>query len=210
MRSLSKLIDPFNWRDKRPFFNRPRPLNMSQDWREVVDPSQTDKLAHVSIDLEKEFCDPTRRRGNQDTDRIATKVAKIAPVFRALGVPNYWIYSGRHQTPEDHDLYKVEPAADEPLIGKNFDSAFTSSNIRLRLEAEGKKTLLVSGVNYNYCVYDTVMHAREYGYNVILLSDLSANGVVSEKRTAEICTKLMQRAGISLVPSEQVIAHLRA
>lgn len=184
-------------------------LTLLQDWTEAAGLQRRSQFAHVSIDVQNEFCDPSNDRGNAKTDIVATRIAHIAPTFRALGVANYWVYFGRNKTAQCHDFYKVKPKPDEILVSKNRDSAFSGGNLDQHLRKDRKKVLLVSGVNYSFCVFDTVMDARKNNYNVVLLSDLAANGRVSPRPTEQQCKQEMEKAGVIIVPSTLVLQALK-
>lgn len=170
------------------------------------------EVALLVIDVQKEFCDPSKKRGNQQTEVIAKRIRALVPQFRQASVPVYAIYfdwSAKKKKKEasEVDFYEFQPEPEDVLVGKDRDSAFTGSDIEKILRKDGRKSLLVCGFNVSACVRDTVMDAREKGFDVTLLEDLAGNDNLNP-RTPDAALKEMRQAGIEITQSETVLRQV--
>jgi nicotinamidase-related amidase len=150
-----------------------------------------DKIALLVIDVQRRYCDPSLKRGNEATHKAAGKIAELAPVFREAGVDVYCVYTSpeitghfNQNTAEEtaqFDFYRFTPDYDnDTLIPKTSQSAFQSGNLKNVLCDRGKSQLLVCGVNLSACVFDTVMDARDHAFQVTILRDLTADDDIEE------------------------------
>ena len=69
---------------------------------------------------------------------------------------------------------RVKPEADEPLVVKNFPSAFRGTELQGLLENAGIEQLVVCGAMTQMCVDTTVRAAFDLGYNCHVISDACA------------------------------------
>ena len=69
---------------------------------------------------------------------------------------------------------RVKPEADEPLVVKNFPSAFRGTELQGLLENAGIEQLVVCGAMTQMCVDTTVRAAFDLGFNCHVLSDACA------------------------------------
>lgn len=150
-----------------------------------------DKIALIVIDVQRRYCDPSLKRGNESTHKTAGKIAELAPVFREAGVDVYCVYTSpsitgyfNQNTAEEiaqFHFYRFIPDYDNDiLVPKTSQSAFQSGNFNKLLRDSGKSQLLVCGVNLSACVYDTVMDARDHAFQVTILRDLTADDDIQE------------------------------
>ncbi len=171
-------------------------------------------VALLVIDVQKEFCDPAGRRGNGETEEISGRIQSIVPAFRKAGVPVYAVYFSRNgeKNPQEIDFYKFQPAPEDKLVAKNTDSAFHSGKLKDILAADKPKLLLACGFNQIACVLDTVLSARQLGYDICLMEDLTGNdkGCLIDKRWASSSRKEMLRKGAVMTTSAEVLKHLHA
>lgn len=173
--------------------------------------ADTNNFVHLAVDIQKHFCDSRTKK------RIATHIGQnISPQFNKLSIPTYWIYftDPKEQNlpvkectigPEDArgGLYKVAAASGDKFIRKNRDSAFKGSDIHKQLQGDKKKVLLVTGFNYGFCVLDTVIDAREKGYDVVLFRDAT-----NYDGPDHYWTKQMQKADVIFTDSETFFQEL--
>lgn len=68
----------------------------------------------------------------------------------------------------------VEPGADEPVVVKNFPSAFRDTGFQDLLNNAGIEQLVVCGAMTQMCVDTTVRAAFDLGYNCQVISDACA------------------------------------
>jgi nicotinamidase-related amidase len=69
---------------------------------------------------------------------------------------------------------RVKPEADEPLVVKNFPSAFRDTELQGLLENAGIEQLVVCGAMTQMCVDTTVRAAFDLGFNCHVISDACA------------------------------------
>lgn len=67
------------------------------------------------------------------------------------------------------NIYReIQPREEEKIIDKRFNSSFRNTELKAYLEAGDIKTLIVTGMQTEYCVDTTVKVAFEYGYDIII------------------------------------------
>ena len=67
-----------------------------------------------------------------------------------------------------------EPRAGEPLIVKSVNSAFIGTDLEGRLRQMGARSLVVLGIQTNYCVASTARMAGNLGYKTYVVGDACA------------------------------------
>jgi Amidases related to nicotinamidase len=63
---------------------------------------------------------------------------------------------------------EIEPYDGEKIIDKRFNSSFRNTEMKAYLDANNVKTLIIAGLQTEYCVDTTVKVAFEYGYDIII------------------------------------------
>jgi nicotinamidase-related amidase len=66
---------------------------------------------------------------------------------------------------------EVRPLPDEPIVQKSVNSAFIGTTLEHDLRARGRSTLVVTGLQTNYCVSTTVRMAGNLGFDTYVVSD---------------------------------------
>ena len=101
-----------------------RPTTLAEFFNlEAVKAGQTeakdvlDSTVHLVIDAHAEFADP-EMRGNAHTDKVAKNIAALAPKFRELNIPTYWIHF-KKPTAGSVKWHQVQPPA-SPLSNDQF------------------------------------------------------------------------------------------
>jgi nicotinamidase-related amidase len=129
------------------------------------------------IDLQKAIDHPDWGvRNNPDAE---TQAARLLAHWRARGQPVWHI---RHDSREPNSHYRpgqpghefkpeTAPLPDEPVIGKQSNSAFIGTDLEARLRAHGHTALVVAGVITNNSVEATVRMAGNLGFDVRLAAD---------------------------------------
>jgi len=114
--------------------------------------------------------------------RFVTGEEKLALIPRQIAMLRFCKQTG---TPLIVIEYEGEGETIEPLreefsgskiyrITKPGDDAFSGTRLKETLDEIGARQLLVMGVNACKCIFDTVSHAVELGYEVIISDDLIA------------------------------------
>ncbi len=164
--------------------------------------------ALLLIDVQREFCDPSGRRGNIDTEWTSRHIATAVPKIRDLQIPIYSIYFGYHDKPgSDVDFYQYEYHPTDILIRKTRDSAFRGSDIDCHLRKKKHKNLLVMGFNTSACVMDTVIDGLKNGYKMWLAADCIGNDENNPQNPKEQL-KEMYNMGARFVTSGEALEKL--
>ena len=87
-----------------------------------------------------------------------------------LGIPFEACQSGSEGI-EPHP--GLEPREGETVVIKHRYDGFFDTDLHMRLQAAGIKTLVVTGVAVHGCVDSTIRHAYFHGYYVVLVEDLT-------------------------------------
>jgi len=168
------------------------------------------ELALLVIDVQEEFCDPQKGRGNDETAAVSKRIKSLIPEFRKAGVPTYVIYfSYQEKKPHEIDFYMFHPDKQDVLIAKNADSAFAGSDIRQVLDAHKRTKLLACGFNLNACVFSTVMDARKNGFDVCVMRDLTGNDNCNDRNETDNKIKTMTKEGITFSDSATILKALQ-
>jgi nicotinamidase-related amidase len=154
------------------------------------------RCAHVAVDVQREYCEEYV----QEADRIGT----FAAALNNMGIHTYWVYyKQKDKSPmEAHGgLYRVQPAANDRIIGKEAMSAFAGSNIDEILKADGMQMLLVTGFYSYACASTAAVDGSRKGYDVVFLTDCTNN--------PELIRAYLNRENIPMESSRNVLADLQ-
>ncbi len=74
------------------------------------------------------------------------------------------------------NAFKTEtaPQPGEPVIAKSVHSAFIGTDLEERLQRAGCETLVLAGIQTNYCVASTARMAGNLGYKAFVVGDACA------------------------------------
>ena len=104
----------------------------------------------------------------------------------------------------------IAPLPDEPVFRKRFNSAFRGTGLDEHLRGRGIDTLVVVGIQTEYCVDTTIRVAFELGYTVVLPEMTNTtydNGAVPAKDILEMFnTRIWDGRFGSVVPVEAALA----
>jgi nicotinamidase-related amidase len=185
-------------------------------------------VAHLSIDLQKGYCDPdsvskysAQGQFVNDTEKAAKATAAFSKAIRNK-IPQIWVahnvmiekmfptFRGLSRQKADAgqkmartSLHLVEPANDDTVICKqNFD-AFEGTTLGDEISKRNISALLISGVMLEHCVRATVVSAIKKDLDVFLLKDL----VDSDSRYGldKYRFKSLERDGARVITSQQVL-----
>ena len=92
----------------------------------------------------------------------------------------------------------------EPLPKTSF-SCYGDAEFKNRLDASGRKQVLVCGIECHVCVYQTAMDLKEAGYEVQVVAD-AVSSRTAENR--EIGLNLMRQMGIAITGTETALFEL--
>lgn len=130
------------------------------------------------IDVQRGF-DQFKGRNNP---ALETHVAALLRAWRAAKRP---VVHVRHDSKEAKSVFRpglpgngVKPEAveqaGEPVVRKSVHSAFIGTDLQARLDRDKRRTLVVCGIQTNFCVATTARMAGNLGYTTFVVGDACA------------------------------------
>ncbi|HET6607536.1 MAG TPA: isochorismatase family protein [Rhodopila sp.] len=89
--------------------------------------------------------------------------------FWAVKVP--WLVACQQDSPLVEIDPVLQPLASEPVIVKQYPSAFFGTDLHERLRRDQIDTLLIAGCTTSVCVRATALDAMQHGYRAILVKE---------------------------------------
>ncbi len=164
------------------------------------------EIAFLVVDPQAGFCSP-KYHGNLQTERVCERLKTIVPDFRKAGVDVYNIaYVMLLAGTKKENFYIYQPGTSDRYIKKRSESAFAGSNIDDILIKDKKNTLVVTGVNLNVCLRETVLDALDLGYRVYVPIDLVGNNAGDHLAVTYILE--MKARGAHITHSQDLIKRL--
>jgi nicotinamidase-related amidase len=151
-----------------------------------------------------------------EVDRVIGNIGELLAAWRTSGADVVFVqHDGRRGEPEEpntagweiHD--RVAPLAEEPVFRKRFNSAFRGTELDSYLRSRGIDTLVIVGIQTEYCVDTTVRVAFELAYTVIvpeMTNTTFDNGSVPAGDIYEMVnTRIWDRRFASVVPLDEAL-----
>ncbi|MGN6462415.1 MAG: cysteine hydrolase family protein [Pseudolabrys sp.] len=204
---------------------------MSKLLSTVADQVRPAHTALLIVDMQNDFCAEDgylRKMRSYDVGfagDVAARIARLADAARAAGAAVIWIksyYDFKYLTLAHiakrreegcclegtwgAELFRLEPAAEEPVVIKHHFSGFKSTRLDDLLRARGIRTLLMTGVATNVCVDSTLRDGFFLGYHIVLVEDC----VGSNNEAGHRGTLATVRANIGTVASSDEVIGLLA
>lgn len=151
------------------------------------------ETALLVIDIQDSFkYDPARWAG-RSTPRFEENVSRLLRLWRETKRPIFFLL----HTDGDPGFRPTDPTFrlmdflgrrdDEPLLVKNTRNAFTSTDLKIRLDALGTRKLVVCGISTEQCCETTTRVANDiYGYDVDFVSEATMTFPIGDLRAEEI------------------------
>ncbi len=92
-----------------------------------------------------------------------------------------------------------------PVLDKTTFSCYDASSVREALEASGRKTVLVFGIEAHVCVLQTVIDLIDNGYQAVLVEDCISSRKPSDMTAAQIRA---QQEGARISTCEAILFEL--
>ena len=143
------------------------------------------KTALLVIDVQQLLC--SGQWACHDIDAVVDRINALAGRARAAGIPVICIQHEEPDCPLAHgtpgwQLYaRLEARPDDIRIRKTTPDSFLRTELQARLESLGVDSVVICGLQSEYCVDSTARGALARGYPVTLASDAHAtmdNGVL--------------------------------
>ena len=145
----------------------------------TLEPAKLADAVVVVIDAQNEYVS-----GRVPLDGVAAALARIADLLaaaRAAGVPIIHVAQrGRPgglfdpAGPNFEFAKQAAPLAGEGVVEKPLPNAFAKTDLDARLQASGRRSLVIAGFMTHMCVSATTRSALDHGYSVTVLSDATA------------------------------------
>lgn len=132
----------------------------------------------LTIDVQQGF-DQFPARNNP---RLEANIAALQAAWRKAGRPLWHV---RHDSEEAASVFRpglpgnafkpeTAPAPGEPVIPKSVHSAFIGTDLEEKLQAAGSGSLVILGIQTNFCVATTARMAGNLGYQTYVVGDACA------------------------------------
>jgi len=159
----------------------------------MAQPAPIEQSALLVIDIQDSFKLGPRweRRNNPDFEK---NVDRLLQSWRAAGLPVIFVL---HTDPDpgferDSPLVKVmdflSPREDEPVILKDTRNAFTSTDLQKRLDAQGVRRVVITGISTEQCCETTTRVAADLGYDVDFVTEATATFPIALPDGGELST----------------------
>ena len=159
----------------------------------MAQPVPIEQSALLVIDIQDSFKLGSRweRRNNPGFEK---NVDRLLQSWRAAGPPVFFIL---HTDPDpgferDSPLVKVmdflSPRENEPVILKDTRNAFTSTDLQKRLDAQGVRRVVITGISTEQCCETTTRVAADLGYDVDFVTEATATFPIGLPDGGELST----------------------
>ena len=160
--------------------------------------SKTDRPALILIDIQKGFDNIEYWGGQRNNPNAEENASELLRLWRENNLPVFHIQhcSSNPASPlnetnagnEFKDL--VKPLNNEPVIKKNVNSAFISTNLKEQLDNAKITKLVIVGLTTDHCVSTTTRMAGNFGFDTFIVSDATATfnkkGLEGQNYSAEL------------------------
>ena len=137
--------------------------------------SATNNTALLMIDIQQAMFGPDEIC--HEPERMLTKASDLLARARAAGTPVYFVqhceaeggFAPKSAGWQIHP--KVAPRAGEPVTEKWAASSFYKTDLDQKLRAAGIDTLVIAGLQSEFCIDTACRVAQSLGYKVTLAAD---------------------------------------
>lgn len=174
------------------------------------------------IDVQKGF-DQFPDRNNPQCE---ANIAALQAAWRKAGRPLWHV---KHNSVEPASVFRpgqpgnafkteTVPLPDETVVTKSTHSAFIGTDLEERLQREGSETLVLCGIQTNYCVASTARMAGNLAYRTYVVGDACATfpqklldgRVVDAQMAHDLALAELHGEFATVVTAADVLAALRA
>lgn len=174
------------------------------------------KTALLVIDVQQLLC--SGQWACHDIDVVVDRINALATRFRDAGLPVIFIQHEEPQSPLAHDtpgwqLYARLAAKPEDIrIRKTTPDSFLRTELDAKLKSLGVDSVVICGLQSEYCVDSTARGALAHGYPVTLAADAHStmdNGVleaaqISAHHNATLAGMSSFGPRVSVVPAAEI------
>lgn len=130
-----------------------------------------EKIILLVVDMQKALVEAQPYRGNE----VVENIKRLLHCCRENAVEVIYV---RHDDGEGSELtrgmdgwqieHQVAPLENEVIFEKQYNSAFVKTGLKAYLEQKEVKTIILVGMQTEYCMDATCKSAFEHGYKVIV------------------------------------------
>jgi nicotinamidase-related amidase len=133
------------------------------------------------VDVQRGFdrFNDSRHRTTPDLER---NIGRLLEAWRAGGHPVMYV---RHESRQPDSPLRpgqpgveikteIRPLATEPIVRKSVNSAFIGTTLEADLRRAGYDTIVVTGMQTNFCVSTTARMAGNLGFDTYVVADATA------------------------------------
>jgi maleamate amidohydrolase len=184
--------------------------------------------ALVVVDLVRAYTDPDGPFALPDPGPAVSATASLVDAARAGGRPVVWTVVRYTSGLADGGLFVrkvpalaafaedaeggwgepvLKPAAGEPVVTKQYASAFFGTSLAAMLHTAGVDTVVVAGVSTSGCIRATATDALNHGFRPQVVRDACADRTpaLHEQNLADLDAKYADVTGV-----DEALAHLRS
>lgn len=139
-----------------------------------------------------------------ESDLIINNIAKISEGVQILGIPVLWL----EQYPKGlgPTIEKIgQTLPNQKPIEKITFSAYDTNEFVDKLEKEGRKKVLLAGIETHICVYQTAVQLLQNGYEVEVLVDCVSSRT---KKNHDIGIQKMMQLGVKVTSVEMALFEM--
>ena len=137
-------------------------------------------------------------------DSLFSNLKKLVKGMRALEIPILWAEQNpKGLGPTVQEIAELLPDL-QPMTKYSF-SCYQNQEFRQALEALGRQSVLVAGIETHVCVYQTVRDLRKAEYDVQLVADAVSSRTIENKH---IGLEKCREVGASLTSVETALFEL--
>ncbi len=142
-------------------------------------PAKLSEAAVVIIDAQNEYV--SGRLPLDGVDAALARIADLLTAARAAGAPVIHVAQrGRPgglfdpETAHFKFAAQASPRDGEAVVEKPLPNSFAKTDLDAKLQATGRKTLIIAGFMTHMCVSATARSALDHGYTVTVAADAAA------------------------------------
>lgn len=173
------------------------------------------------IDLQQGIVEGLPDWGPRSTPELTENVAHLLNAWRSRSWPVLHVYHDAVDEPNNPAQVKfpetfaphpsAAPLASEPQFIKHQGSAFVGTKLQEeleRLEKDGKRKIVVIGMDGSQCVNNTVRHAADLGFELLVAADACACYGMEDWRTGkQLGAEVTWEAAMGVLTSSAMIAE---
>ncbi|RLQ87428.1 cysteine hydrolase family protein [Notoacmeibacter ruber] len=178
------------------------PKTLLQHVNAVWPPAKLDAAVLISIDVQNEYV--TGKLPLAGVEQAIERVAALLESARKAGTPIIHIQhrggAGGLFDPatDSFDIHeKAAPAEGEAVVEKSLPNSFAGTELAERLEATGRKELILCGFMTHMCVSATARSALDHGYRSTIVSDACATRDLPSPHGGIVAAKMLHEAELA-------------